>query len=162
MKWLLVVVLVAGLGSGCSREENRRDAERQFTMQVADMSAQEVQYNAAKLQAKANRIEHPFLSFFSTVMDFVSVHQDLLGWLLGGNAAAAGIVGLLLKAWAARKNEKLAMATEAFKIASKVADLVPAPQKEAAFVGELASATILNRTDLKAYRDEVRAVPDAE
>jgi len=45
---------------------------------------------------------------------------------------------------------------EAFTITSKVADLVPAPQKEAAFVGELANAAILNRADLKALRDKVR------
>jgi hypothetical protein len=123
------------------------------------MTAAQVQYNAAKLQARAYRIEHPFLSFFSSVMDFVSVNQNLLGWLFGGNAAAAGIAGLLLKAWAARKNEAVQTVTEAFKIASKVADLVPAPQKEAAFVTELASAAILNRTDLKALRDETRAEP---
>ena len=162
MRYFLVsVVLALALVTGCNREETRRDAERQFTLQVSEMTAAQVQYNAAKLQAKAYRIEHPFLSFFSSVMDFISVNQNLLGWLFGGNAAVAGIAGLLLKAWAARKNEAVQTVTEAFKIASKVADLVPAPQKEAAFVGELASAAILNRTDLKALRDETRAEPCA-
>jgi hypothetical protein len=160
MKWLLIAVLMMGV-AGCDREANRRDAERQFTLQVSEMTAAQVQYNAAKLQAKAYRIEHPFLSFFSSVMDFISVNQNLLGWLFGGNAAVAGIAGLLLKAWAARKNETVQTVTEAFKIASKVADLVPAPQKEAAFVTELASAEILNRLDLKALRDETRAEPCA-
>jgi hypothetical protein len=151
----LIILLLPCLFTGCSREENRRDAERQFTLQVSDMSAQQVQYNAAKLQAKAYRIEHPFLSFFSGVLDFISNNQNLLGWLLGGNAAAVVAVGSLLKGWMKRKEEDLNTMTEAFEITSKVANLVPQAAKEAAFVGELAKAAILNRADLKALRDAV-------